>query len=310
MTNDENQLKETEQEKKEDKTKKTLDNLNENYKKLESYGYELQQIGLDIVKQSIIGNEYIQFQLSELPKYEEAANEYQNMNGILNDICVSGMIAIKKTQTALDFLKKGEAFVVKAIPYISSATSTCSSNAYSAIAMINQTAINTGTDLYGRYDLHMPSIAVEQKIQADLDEQLNKINPKYSPRRRGAWATFYSVSPDKKSQAANSMRDIFRDLLLLWAPNKLIEQVGWWKKLGKKTVSHNDRIRFLLYGEKEIEDQTELESIYKEVDNIYDNFSLLQGTAHGSDQEIQLVESTMKAIESSTLRIINLRNEK
>jgi hypothetical protein len=310
MTNDEKLSEKTEQEKNEDETKKTLDELLKNYKELESYGYKLQELGVTIVEQSRIGDAYIQFQKSELPKYVAATDTFPDFNGILDNFRISSNIAITKTQVALDLIKKGESFVVKAKPYISSATSTCSSTVYSGIAMIKQTAINTGTDLYGKYNLHNPSIEVEQKIQAEIDEKLNKIDPKYIQRRQGAWTTFNSVSSDKKSQAAHSMRDIFRDLLLLWAPNKLVEQVGWWKKLGKDSVSHNDRIRFLLYGEKEIEDKTELESILKEVKSIDDNLSLLQGTAHGSDQEIQLVESTMKAIENSMLRIINLRNEK
>jgi len=60
-------------------------------------------------------------------------------------------------------------------------------------------------------------------------------------------------------------------------------------------------VRFLLYGDKEVENQDELQSINHEIDNIYKSFDLLQKTAHGSNQELQLVESTMKLISTRIL---------
>lgn len=297
--------------KKDDEAKETLEKLNKDYEELEFYGRKLQKIGLNIVEQSKIGKDYTQFQLSELPKYSMAANEYQQFNSVVENVCISGNIAFNRTQRALDLVAKGEVYVAEAVPLISGATSTCSSSTYDAMTVINQVIVDSNrNDFYVSYNLKIPTIAGEIKLQADLDRELNKINPRYSKRRKGAWNTFNSVSADRKSQAAHSMRDIFREILFLWAPNNKVEKIEWWKNSGKDKVDHRDRVRFLLYGDKEVKNQDELQSINHEIDNIYKSFDLLQKTAHGSNQELQLVESTMKSIESTMLRIINIRNEK
>lgn len=297
-------------EEKKTKAKDILQQLDIDFKTLEEKGYKLQEEGLRIVKQAKIGRSFVQFQLSELPKYSEASDEYTEFNDVLNNIVTSGNIAINRTRKARDLLDKGIENIVESTALISGATSTCTSSTYGTITVIDQiNAANNKKNLYGVYDFKKPSLKEEKEIQDELDRELREIDPSLCKRRKGAWQTFFSVSADKKAQAAHSMREIFRKLISMWASNDDVKKAEWWLpvKDAKDGVSNKQRIRFLLFGSGDIKYPDVFESINQEVEKIYESFALLNKTAHGSEQEIQLVESTMKLIESTLLRIIKLK---
>jgi hypothetical protein len=109
-------------------------------------------------------------------------------------------------------------------------------------------------------------------------------------KRRGAWSAFHSSSPDRLTQATNSMRLIMTALLSQIASNKNLEEAGW-KLSGEENKKL--RIRYLLFGnEREIRDDL-LDLVTSAVENCQKDYDRLLKIAHGSKANDKEVENLL-----------------
>jgi hypothetical protein len=280
---------------------------------LEKIGIEFQEKGAILVEYAKLGKNHINFQLSEAPKYAQAANSIPQFTSVLGGIITSGEIVHISLLVTNNELRKGLESVNQGIFFASGSTSTASAGTYAVSSITDQINLdNNKRDIYKDFNFLKPDFDKHQTIQRELDQELNKLNPNLSIRLKGAWQTFNSVSADKKAQAAHTMRDILAKLISAWASNDDVKKAEWWSPVEKTEngVSLRQRLQFLLYGPKNVEDTLILNSIEYEVGVIYKSDELLKKVAHGSQKDINLVESNMKLIESTILKIIRLKNQK
>jgi len=296
--------------------KKVQDILSQTYSEfdiLEKIGYDYQEKGVKLVEYAQIGKKHINYQLSEAPKYATIASKIPQFTSILGDMAISGEVSLSLIIDVNAELKKGFVYLDKGIHMASGSTSTASASTYAISSVTDQININVAEkdkDIYVTYNLEKPDIDEHTYLQKELDQELDLIDSNLSKRRKGAWQTFYSISADKKAQAAHTMRDILSNLISIWASNDVVKTAEWWVpvKDTKDGVSLRQRLQFLLYGPGKIADTTMLDSVEHEISIIYQSDELLKKVAHGSQKDINLVESTMKLIESIMLKIIKFRN--
>jgi hypothetical protein len=72
----------------------------------------------------------------------------------------------------------------------------------------------------------------ERSQDEEIDALLNKLNPRFSERRIGAWEAFFSENPDRLSQAANSMVELLDQVI-----NRLCSGMEFREYLNKKFSS-------------------------------------------------------------------------
>ncbi len=129
---------------------------------------------------------------------------------------------------------------------------------------------------------------------------------------KGAWSAFYSASEANLSQAAHSMRDIPSKIISLLAPNIEIEKTEWYQKLkreGKREKpSEEDRLRFLIFGNSEKQDESILRLLTLPLETLNRNYNRLKSVAKGSHTDRAEVESCMIATEDLMIAIFKARN--
>jgi hypothetical protein len=294
-----------------DKVNKTLYESYEFFDRIEKLGLIYQEKGQKLVRYARMGKQYIDYQISEAPKLAIASKDYPLFLESLADWNISGEKINSWLNEAEKDLSKGIENADTALYSISSGTSTASADVNSTVTDITFIQNREDKNLYKTYDFQNPDFLNRREIITELDYELEQIEKGLSSKRKGAWETFNSVSKDKKSQAANSMREILRKITSMWASNDDVKTAHWWKyeKDTDDGVSQKHRIRFLLFGlEDEVEDYI-LESIEKQVKRTYESTQVLNATAHGSDKSTELVEATMKLIEDTLYRMIIFRKQ-
>ena len=151
-------------------------------------------------------------------------------------------------------------------------------------------------------------IAVYRGILKELDSYLNKFRQTYKiyenlvNKRKGAWSALDSSSPDKFSQAANSMRQIISKFISIIAPRDKIVAAPWylanpdaWKSGDSLLVKA--KIRYLLFGSEEDMNQSLMQDIEKLLTVCNEDYDILQKVAHGSECEKERLEKVFMRTE-------------
>ena len=280
------------------------------YGRIEELGLSYQAKGQNLVRFARMGQQYTQYQLTEAPKLNRAGSEFPFFNDTLSNWHNYGFLINSYLNNSIIDLEKGNAFVNNAIYGISTATA-------SGSAIIDATTTdiyllqmnNEKIDFYEKYEFQVSTPLNREHMISQLDGELALIDKTLPQRRLASWEVFNSPTKDNKLQAASSMRQILRGLISRWSSNAEIENTGWWKKKKetKDKITFKDRLRFLLFGPKEIIDETLLNQIDEQINKINKSHDTLEQIAHGSDKPTEFVESTMKLIEDTIFSILVTR---
>jgi hypothetical protein len=111
---------------------------------------------------------------------------------------------------------------------------------------------------------------------AILQTFLEGIDPTLEQKRRGAWDTFASGSPDACTQSAHSMREMLRQLLDALAPDIEVIKAPWYKKPNQGSpVTRQMRIKYILSGSSVVSQSTIslTTNLADAVDSMYDKLS-------------------------------------
>lgn len=280
--------------------------LQQNFKEIEEIGFKFQEKGLDLVRYGKAGQKCAKFLKEELPKYEKVGREYPEFGTPLNTLLEWKEYALQKTNNEIPRLNKEINILDEISRGIQITVVSGNIVTHQVVSTINHTQIeNPNMDIVRKYNIQKPKFIGVKEVEKELDGCLNKINPNLVKRRKGAWTTFYSVSSDKKAQAAHSLRDILSWIISQYAPNNEVKKAEWWEyqENTKDGVSLKQRLRFLLYGPKKSADEKELDIINSIVEECYKNYDKLKSIAHGSKKYDELIENIMHSMENTILMI-------
>ena len=130
---------------------------------------------------------------------------------------------------------------------------------------------------------------------------LTKLDPELERKRQGAWQTLEGRTADKHAQAANSMRDVFSQLLDRLAPAGQVKKASWYKKpKSGDPVTRAMRVRWAIRGDSaSVSSSTlgQIESLVKAVDATYAKLSA-EGHARKGGKD-QISRACMNACESA-----------
>lgn len=131
-------------------------------------------------------------------------------------------------------------------------------------------------------------IGSHQKTYNELEETLNRIDPKYLPMLIGSEAALHSSAVDHLSQAAHSMRDLFQKMIEDLAPTDDVKRQPWFAPTdgapGK--VSRMSRLRYILYGSGEMLDKHEIGRLDQVAEEAKTSLDLAMARAHDHDPDL------------------------
>jgi hypothetical protein len=78
-----------------------LDQTNQNFKRIEQAGYEIQESGQQLVRFGKAGQEQVQFLSKEIPKYAVVAQQYQSLQASNDSFKEWNTLVAKKSQEAV-----------------------------------------------------------------------------------------------------------------------------------------------------------------------------------------------------------------
>ena len=139
----------------------------------------------------------------------------------------------------------------------------------------------------------LKTVATTEHDTEAITRLLSLVDPSLENKRQGAWVTFRGNSPDKISQATNSMREVLTQLLVKLAPDEDVKGASWYTEPTKDSkVTRKMRVRYILSGSDSTASKSTvnlIDSYAKAVDMTYDKLSS-EVHKHGSS-----IESTAEA---------------
>ena len=290
------------------KIEKKLIELHSQYKDFEEEGYSLQKKGQILVKKGVQGKKSCEYLLDTLSIFQENSESEPTLEIFLSDLDIKTEYELNENRQIGESLARSSIdlnFIVSNISSTALSTSTDSIIASNSIDLLK---------IYNpKIDIEEPYFLDIKELEDELDNELNEIDKSLSKRRKGAWDTLYSSSDDKLAQAAHTMRDIFSNIISLFASNEAVKNSDWWEEAlnTKEGVSLRQRIRYLLFGPKEnIVNDSEIRVIEINVNNCFNDDRFLKEIAHGSKKATQeLVESKLLSMESTILQILKTRKK-
>lgn len=143
-------------------------------------------------------------------------------------------------------------------------------------------------------------IASRKKIYQDLLEIISEFGEKYTNMVKGSELGLENDNPDHLSQAANSMRDCFEQLLQQLAPNKVVKQQTWFEFTDGAPggVSRSSRLKFILLGPGGNNNPNQIDLLEKDIDNAIVILNLAIKNAH-DHKPGQLQEDVTLAIDQA-----------
>lgn len=302
----------------EDEIKDTRDDLGhlvENFEKCIDLGLHYQEKGQELVNLGKIGKGVAKHFNENYDSYERLAKDFPDTKPNLDFIGNWSSYGNKKLESNIQGLYKAQDLVSEYLTDIGSVCLSGSSGYSGYRSDIDEIRIEHDLVNFNEtYHVTEPPPPIPfSNIQEELERLLNEIDLALNERRKGAWYAFQSGSPDKRGQAAHSMRDILSALISKWASNEDVKKAEWWEceENTRDGVSLRQRLRFLLFGPYNIDgSDSDLEIIEETVSKYFDEDKFLKKVAHGSKEGTDdLIESIMYSIESALLNIIKMRKK-
>lgn len=129
--------------------------------------------------------------------------------------------------------------------------------------------------------------------EQDFDELHNLLNeneydPRYAQMLRGSEEALEKEGPDRLSQAAHSMRDLFDQIIRSLAPSEVVRKQPWFgpEPQARGGVSRWIRLRYILYGSGMHYEKNELLQLDKAARGAKDALDLCIARAHNHDPEL------------------------
>jgi len=136
--------------------------------------------------------------------------------------------------------------------------------------------------------------------ETPVQDFLTKLDPELERKRQGAWQTLEGRTADRHAQAANSMRDVFSQLLDELAPAGQVKKALWYKRpKSGDPVTRAMRVRWAIGGDSaSVSSSTlgQIESLVRVVDATYAKLSA-EGHARKGGKD-QISRACMNACES------------
>lgn len=126
-----------------------------------------------------------------------------------------------------------------------------------------------------------------------LDLELDKIDSEFVNIRQGAWKAFHSSNPDKLRQAVASMRELITLVIHRLAPDEKVKATLLNEKLGKKKVTREMRLLYILNCNK-----SETEYVIKISENILLSYKLFSKIEHTIYKDTEAVRSCLAGTEA------------
>ena len=185
-----------------------------------------------------------------------------------------------------------EEYIGEIIPKLQTLSSSASGSAaiiYEETEMLYNIAYNNNHNIIhdqeppGRKKVFDSADTQVKKIQNELDDYLIKIDEKFLDIRKGAWDVLKLPTPDKISQATNSIQDLADNIMRHLAPNEIIKKQPWFKPDpgSKSGITRRHRITLIVsdFEQGKIPEETIvfLDKYYKEASKV---FGEIQGIKH------------------------------
>lgn len=129
--------------------------------------------------------------------------------------------------------------------------------------------------------LEEEKIEPEPKLESELDEMLNEMNPDYVGMLHGAWKAFYSDNPDKIRQSIVSIRELLNQIL---------------RQLAPEAKTRRERVKAIISSSEEPRN-AEVEFIDVMASAIAKLSKLLSKVTHINYKHIESVRGILKAAE-------------
>jgi Predicted pPIWI-associating nuclease len=290
-----------------------LDQAIQNFKRIEQAGYESQESGQQLVRFGKAGQEQAHFLSKEIPKYAVLAQQYPSLQTPYDSFKEWSAFVVKKSQEAVTNVGAGTNLLSSALSAASSAVTAGNTPTLNFLSGVYQIQGRESKNIIEVHRLQKPTDPIAPDNEKELNERLARIDTDLLNRRRGAWDAFYSVSADRLSQAAHSLRDVLRSLISRWVSNDQVKKALWWKPVPntRDGVSTRQRIQLLLYGSSALpQNPVELSLIESEVSKFTDDNTFLNSIAHGgSSSSTSAGEFAMKSIDNLILLILRTRTQ-
>lgn len=146
---------------------------------------------------------------------------------------------------------------------------------------------------------HTPQIRSSTSISS-LQGFLTELDAELERKRQGAWQTLEGNTVDKHAQAANSMRDVLRQLLDKLASREEVQKASWYSKPEEgDTVTREMRVRWAIAGDSANVSRSTLKQIDTLAEAVDATYAKLSAEGHkGTAGEDQITRACLKACES------------
>lgn len=163
-----------------------LHQANQNFKRIEQAGYEIQEFGQQLVRFGKAGQEQSQFLLQEIPKYAMVAKQYPSLKTPFESFKDWNTLVAKKSQEAVTKVEVGANMLFSALSAASSAVTAGNTPTLNFISGVHQLQGRESKNIIEVYHLQKPIDPIAPDNGKELNERLAKIDSDLVTRRRGA----------------------------------------------------------------------------------------------------------------------------
>lgn len=153
-------------------------------------------------------------------------------------------------------------------------------------------------------------VATTEHDTETFSRLLNSVDPLLEEMRLGAWLTFKGNNPDKIRQAAQSMREVLRQLLNKLAPDGDVRGASWYTEPTKDPkVTRRMKVQYILSGDSGTGSKSTVDFIDSVATAWEMTYSRLSSEAHKAGRSIEsTAETLLKACEIVIMLILLHRN--
>jgi len=243
----------------------------------------------------------------EAPKWEEASKEHPEFYRVIDLTSAWAASSNVQAQGALDIGRIADEATDELLARVQFASDVVMSTGGTACSSaVEAFSGEVPSEVREAYGLRPFRESPPSAMPGRLDGWLEEIDPELPSLRAAAWqALRQRASGDYLRHAATSMRELLGYIFDKLAPDDEVKKCDWWKPTtpSQTTPTKRDKLRYLIWGPSAPEDPALFDLLDGKINLAYESWKGLCEGVHTLNAKPELVEASIRDVESALLLI-------